>query len=102
MCCYIIAGEADQKGSLVAPDRLRFDFTSKGAMTPAQIHDAEDICNNMVNKADPVYPRETALAQAKAIQGLRAVFDEVCASVLNVYAVNENRAITYINWPTVA
>ena len=61
----------------MAPDRLRFDFTSKGAMTTAQVHDAENICNDMVKKAEPVFPRESPLAEAKAIQGLRAVFDEV-------------------------
>ena len=76
-CYYYLLGEADQKGSLVAPDRLRFDFTSKGAMSTAQVHETENICNDVVNKADAVYPREAPLAEAKAIQGLRAVFDEV-------------------------
>ena len=75
MLCF--TGEADQKGSLVAPDRLRFDFTSKGAMTTAQVKQCEDICNEVINKADVVYPQEAPLAAAKAIQGLRAVFDEV-------------------------
>ena len=46
-------------------------------MSTAQVHETENICNDVVNKADAVYPREAPLAEAKAIQGLRAVFDEV-------------------------
>lgn len=46
-----VLGEADQKGSLVAPDRLRFDFTAKGAMTTQQIKKAEEIVNAMIAAA---------------------------------------------------
>ena len=49
----------------------------QGAMTTKQIKEAEDICNEMVQKNELVYALDTPLAQAKAIQGLRAVFDEV-------------------------
>lgn len=46
-----VLGEADQKGSLVAPDRLRFDFTAKGAMSTQQIKKAEEIANAMIEAA---------------------------------------------------
>lgn len=46
-----VLGEADQRGSLVAPDRLRFDFTAKGAMSTQQIKKAEEIVNEMIEAA---------------------------------------------------
>ncbi|XP_067937856.1 alanine--tRNA ligase, cytoplasmic-like [Watersipora subatra] len=82
-----VLGEADQKGSLVAPDRLRFDFSSKGAMTSDQVHSAEDICNDMVQQAHTVYPQNTPLVEAKAIQGLRAVFDETYPDPVRVLSL---------------
>lgn len=72
-----VLGEADQKGSLVAPDKLRFDFSAKGAMTGKQIKEVEDICNEIAEKKLSVYAKEAPLVKCKAIQGLRAVFDEV-------------------------
>ncbi len=50
-------------------------------MTAKQVKETEDICNEVCQKNAPVYARETPLAQAKAIQGLRAVFDEVSATL---------------------
>lgn len=79
--------ETDQKGSLVAPDRLRFDFSAKGAMSVADVKAAEEIVNNMVKKNELVYAKETALAVAKNIQGLRAVFDEVYPDPVRVVSV---------------
>lgn len=69
-------GELDQRGSLVAPDRMRFDFTSKSAMKVEQVQEVEKICQGVINDKLNVYAKETPLAVAKSIQGLRAVFDE--------------------------
>ncbi|CAH1270834.1 AARS [Branchiostoma lanceolatum] len=82
-----VLGEADQRGSLVAPDRLRFDFSAKGAMTTAQIKEAESICNEVIKKNEQVYAKESSLAQAKAIQGLRAVFDETYPDPVRVLSI---------------
>lgn len=43
-----VLGEADQRGSLVAPDRLRFDFTAKGALSTQEIKKVEGIANQMI------------------------------------------------------
>lgn len=45
-----VLGEADQRGSLVAPDRLRFDFTAKGAMTTLEIRQAEEIADKLIQE----------------------------------------------------
>ncbi|XP_033755584.1 alanine--tRNA ligase, cytoplasmic-like [Pecten maximus] len=78
---------ADQKGSLVAPDRLRFDFTAKKAMTPDQVKEAEEIVNVMAGKNEEVYAKETSLPVAKSIQGLRAVFDETYPDPVRVLSI---------------
>ena len=55
-------------GSLVAPDRLRFDFTASGAMKKNQVKQVEDICNEVIAKGGPVSCQDAPLAQAKSIQ----------------------------------
>ena len=57
-----VLGEADQKGSLVAHDRLRFDFTAKGAMTAAQVKEAEKIANEIAAQNLSVFAKEASLA----------------------------------------
>lgn len=46
-----VLGEADQRGSLVAPDRLRFDFTAKGALSTDEIRRSEEIACTMIKDA---------------------------------------------------
>ncbi|XP_032813749.1 alanine--tRNA ligase, cytoplasmic [Petromyzon marinus] len=82
-----VLGEADQRGSLVAPDRLRFDFTARGAMTTDQIQKTEEIANDIIRQAKPVYTADVPLAEAKAIAGLRAVFDETYPDPVRVVSV---------------
>ncbi|KAF7244582.1 Alanine--tRNA ligase, cytoplasmic [Varanus komodoensis] len=82
-----VLGEADQRGSLVAPDRLRFDFTAKGAMSTQEIKKTEEIANQMIREAKVVYAKDCPLAAAKAIQGLRAVFDETYPDPVRVVSI---------------
>lgn len=82
-----VLGEADQRGSLVAPDRLRFDFTAKGAMTTLEIRQAEEIADKLIQENKTVYALDCPLAAAKAIQGLRAVFDETYPDPVRVVSV---------------
>ena len=85
-----VIGDCDQRGSLVAPDRLRFDFTNKGAMKIDEVKRTEEICQEAVNKNLSVYAKETPLSIAKAIQGLRAVFDETYPDPVRVVSVGKS------------
>ncbi|CAL7939430.1 unnamed protein product [Xylocopa violacea] len=83
----VLGTEADQKGSLVAPDRLRFDFTNKGAMTTDQIQKAEEMTNSIIKENKKVYAKESNLALAKTIQGLRAMFEETYPDPVRVVSI---------------
>ncbi|EDV25551.1 uncharacterized protein TRIADDRAFT_23916 [Trichoplax adhaerens] len=80
-------GEADQRGSLVAPDRLRFDFTAKGAMTTQQIKATEEIVGNIIEQKQQVFAKDATLAKASAIQGLRQVFAETYPDPVRIVSV---------------
>ncbi|KAM9352226.1 alanine--tRNA ligase, cytoplasmic [Symphorus nematophorus] len=82
-----VLGEADQRGSLVAPDRLRFDFTAKGALSTGDVRRTEEIACALIRDSKTVYAMEAPLAQAKAIQGLRAVFDETYPDPVRVVSI---------------
>lgn len=83
----VVGMEADQRGSLVAPDRMRFDFTNKAAMTSEQVKQTERIANEMISKNEEVYAKESALVVAKAVQGLRAVFEETYPDPVRVVSI---------------
>lgn len=82
-----LASDCDQKGSLVAPDRLRFDFTNKGAMSISQVKEAELVANGVIKKNEEVYAKDSPLPYAKAIKGLRAVFGEVYPDPVRVVSI---------------
>jgi len=65
-----------QKGSLVADDRLRFDFSSSQAMKAEQIERVEFLVNERIERDMRVYADNVPLEQAKKIHGVRAVFGE--------------------------
>lgn len=73
----VVGHDTDQKGSLVVPEKLRFDFSSKGALTVEQVAAVEKHTKDLVNNNVKIYAKESKLAIAKTIKGLRSVFDEV-------------------------
>jgi alanyl-tRNA synthetase len=92
---HIVLGDhARQAGSLVAPDRLRFDFTHPEAMTADQIEQVEAIVNSNIleNYAlEIVYKnREEAMAQ-----GAMALFGEKYGEIVRTITIGASDPISY-------
>ena len=60
----VLGEEVQQQGSLVAPDRLRFDFGPAEALTVEQIRRIEDLANAEILANDPVRHYETSKGHA--------------------------------------
>jgi alanyl-tRNA synthetase len=71
----VLGDHIKQAGSLVAPDRLRFDFTHFFAMTEREINEVENIVNEKIIGNLPVGITETSLDEA-INQGVVALFGE--------------------------
>lgn len=83
-------GLCEQKGSLVDADKLRFDFSWTGALTPAQIAQVEVIVNDCIKSAVPVYSEVVSLAAASEIVALRKVFGEKYPDPVRVISVGQD------------
>jgi len=88
----VLGDRVDQKGSIVQPERLRFDFTNKGPVTAEELGKVEAICTQFVESPRDVFTQDVALAQAKEINTLRAVFGEVYPDPVRVVSVGKSVA----------
>ena len=79
--------EIEQRGSLVAPDRLRFDFNHRVGLTNEQLSAIEAEVNAMIDARLPVDRRSVPLADARRIRGLRAVFGETYPDPVRVVTI---------------
>ncbi len=86
---HIVLGEhAKQAGSLVAPDRLRFDFTHSGAMTGDELRRVATIANDQVLADTPV--ETTTMAYFTAVAGgATALFGEKYGDTVRVITVGD-------------
>ena len=71
----VLGGHVAQKGSLVEPGRLRFDFSHQKPMTHAEIRAVEDLANAKILQNEPVETHLMTPDQAIA-QGALALFGE--------------------------
>jgi alanyl-tRNA synthetase len=71
----VLGDHIAQRGSLVAPDRLRFDFVHPKPITPEELARVEDIANDVVLENDEVTTRLMAVDDAREA-GARALFGE--------------------------
>ncbi len=84
----VLGDHVKQAGSLVAPDRLRFDFTHFGQMHHEQIVEVERICNEAIMSDLPVITYETSLNAARE-SGVLALFGEKYGEFVRVVEVGE-------------
>jgi alanyl-tRNA synthetase len=71
----VLGEHVHQRGSVVEPERLRFDFSHTAPMTPAQLDEVEARVNRVVWAGAPVRTEEKPYAEAVA-QGAMALFGE--------------------------
>lgn len=84
----ILGDHVHQAGSLVAPDRLRFDFTHFSPLTEEQIEAVESEVNSVILSNYPVTVREMPLEEAKKA-GATALFGEKYGDIVRVVSVGD-------------
>ncbi|KAM0746309.1 hypothetical protein T439DRAFT_330022 [Meredithblackwellia eburnea MCA 4105] len=99
----VLGDHIDQKGSLVAPSKLRFDFSHKAPIATEDLAKIEGISNEWIKKNVKVFSKEVDLKTAQQIPGLRAVFGEAYPDPVRVvtleFSVEEITAdITNPKW----
>lgn len=91
----VLGDKVDQRGSLCNDEKLRFDFTNKKALSAEQLRRTEEICQEIVAKSLPVTAKVMPLEEAKAIEGVRAVFGEVYPDPVRVVQVGDDCSIEF-------
>ena len=84
----VLGDHVAQKGSMVAPERLRFDFVHTKPMSAEEISRVEDIANAIVLQNTPVETRLMGVEEAKE-SGARALFGEKYGDEVRVVSMGE-------------
>lgn len=83
----VLGSDVTQRGSLVAPEKLRFDFSHKQALTLSEVAKVEQISNDEITKSQTVYAKDVPLETAKGITAVRAVFGESYPDPVRVVSI---------------
>ncbi|KAJ5180371.1 hypothetical protein N7492_003581 [Penicillium capsulatum] len=83
----ILGDGLEQKGSLVAAEKLRFDFSHKAAISDSDLEKIEAKSTEYIRQNCAVYSQDVPLATAQQISGVRAVFGETYPDPVRVVSV---------------
>jgi len=84
----VLGPHVEQKGSLVAADRLRFDFSHTQATSPQELQRVEELVNSAIRGNAPVETRVMALDEAVAA-GAMSLFGEKYESDVRVLSIGD-------------
>jgi alanyl-tRNA synthetase len=87
----VLGKHVHQAGSLVAPDRLRFDFTHPQAIRPEELEEIERIANTTILTNLPVGDRWTSYNRAVE-EGATALFGEKYGDIVRVISIGDREA----------
>ena len=90
----VLGDHVHQAGSLVEPDRLRFDFTHFSAMKPEEIASVERMVNEAVLEGFPVNVKEMPVAEARSL-GAMALFGEKYGDVVRVVDMGDGYSVEF-------
>ena len=85
----VLGDHVNQAGSLVEPDRLRFDFTHFEALTEDELERVEGLVNAEIFAAEPIVTKVMGLEEAKA-SGAVALFGEKYGDTVRVVSTGES------------
>ena len=84
----VLGDHVHQAGSLVEPDRLRFDFTHFEAITPEQLAQVEELVNDAILEGYPVVTEVLPIEEAKK-KGAVAMFGEKYGDTVRVVEMGD-------------
>lgn len=85
----VLGEHVQQKGSLVGPDTLRFDFSHSKPMTQGEIERVEELVNQKILLNAPVKTEVLLIAEAKK-SGAKAIFEEKYGDVVRVLTMTRD------------
>ena len=85
----VLGAHVQQKGSLVGPDRLRFDFSHGKALSPDEIRKIENLVNDRVLRNAPVQT-EVLTIDAARTRGAMMIFEEKYGDVVRMLTMADS------------
>jgi alanyl-tRNA synthetase len=92
----VLGAHVHQQGSLVAPDRLRFDFPHFGKITPEELRDIEQMVNAKIAEDITVHTEvNLPIEQARKIPGVKMFFGDKYGDTVRVVFIDERFSVEF-------
>jgi len=91
----VLGTHVQQAGSLVAPDRLRFDFAHFERVRPVELQAIEDLVNEKIFQSIPVHTEEIAIEKARTIPNVKMFFGDKYGDKVRVVSIDEAFSVEF-------